>query len=175
MDSIATHGVLGANVYSVYDGGYFDITRFLIQGANERCYTNVFIVDPTPGRDPNLRVDDLLRQLRLAHLRGVDVRLIIGGSRKNASIAEATLMAYGRARQLRIPAKLLALRRKRSSHSKIFIADDSLLIGSHNWSGGAFGEGQTQDSVVVESDGLAAYLAAQFCALWASITETANA
>jgi phosphatidylserine/phosphatidylglycerophosphate/cardiolipin synthase-like enzyme len=50
---------------------------------------------------------------------------------------------------------------------KLVVADDHVLTGSHNWSGGAF-EGQVQDSVMVTSPDLAAYLSAVFETQWSA-------
>lgn len=159
-------GFVGAGVTLVADGKYHEVVRRLARGSRRRFLANVFIVDPTPGRDPELNVDSLLSDLGFAARRGVDVRLLIGGSRSNMEIAEATVMAYWRARQHGIPTRLIAFKRDQSSHVKIVISDSSILTGSHNWSGGAFSNAQTQDSVLIDSADAAVFFASHFAREW---------
>jgi phosphatidylserine/phosphatidylglycerophosphate/cardiolipin synthase-like enzyme len=96
----------------------------------------------------------------------VDVRLLIGGSRTNFEIAEISDLARARALQLGIPCRWLTSRDVRGSHAKVVVADHETLVGSHNWSPGAFGDDQTQDSLWVASADLAAYLASEFRTQW---------
>src|SRR5437016_6490129 len=131
-------GIAEANVTLIADGEYYDTVQHLVRRCKGRFFANVFIVDPTPGRDPMLKVDTLLADMRLALQRGVDARLIIGGSRSNVQIAEATIMANWRARQLGVPTRLIAFKPRLSSHAKVVVSDTLTLAGSHNGSGGAF-------------------------------------
>jgi phosphatidylserine/phosphatidylglycerophosphate/cardiolipin synthase-like enzyme len=45
------------------------------------------------------------------------------------------------------------------------VIDNTVLIGSHNWSGGAFSD-QNQESVAIRSAGLAEHVAAIFENQW---------
>ena len=160
------YGFSDALVSVVADGEYHDVVQRLARRSRWRFVANVFIVDPTPGRDPLLKVDGILWDMSLAFLRGVDVRLMIGGSRSNRQIAEATIMAHWRARQLGIPTRLLAFHPKLSSHSKVVVSDTVTLAGSHNWSGGAFSGSQVQDSILITSADAAAFFASRFDRQW---------
>lgn len=144
----------------------------LIRAAFYRCWCSVFIVDPSPGRDHELLVYGILAELARCRWRGADVRLLIGGSRTNFEIAEISDAARTLAGQLRVPCRWLSSQNVRSSHVKLVLADDFVLTGSHNWSGGALGD-QTQDSIIVESPALVAYLGGVFEAQWAR-AETAK-
>jgi phosphatidylserine/phosphatidylglycerophosphate/cardiolipin synthase-like enzyme len=104
--------------------------------------------------------------MRIALQRGVDVRLLIGGSRSNVQIAEATIMANWRARQIGIPTRLISFKPKLSSHVKIVISDALTLAGSHNWSGGAFSGMQVQDSLLIDSADAAGFFASRFDRQW---------
>lgn len=160
-------GVLGGRATLVPDQTYEPALRALVEGTVRRCLCSVFIVDVSPLRDRTLRVDALLGALAAARWRGVDVRLLIGGSRGNLDIAETADAARARARELDLPCRWATSKPGRGTHVKLVVADDRVLTGSHNWSGGAFQE-QVQDSVLVASPDLAAYLTAVFEAQWSA-------
>lgn len=159
-------GATGPAIGLVSDESYFDALHGLIASSIHHCLANIFIVDLAPARDRALAVDDVLQALRAAAWRGVDVRLLLGGSRDNFEIAQMTDAARTRALELGIPCRWITSVNVRGSHSKVVVVDDTVLLGSHNWSPGAFG-GQTQDSVLIASPDLAAYLRASFDRRWA--------
>ncbi len=163
---IAT-GVATAKVALVADAAYLDALLGLAARASQRLLCSIFIVDITPTLDRAHPVDTMLESLAAAAWRGADTRLLIGGSRDNISLAEAADAARSRARARSIPCRWLTSRAARGSHAKLVVADDSVLIGSHNWSPGALsGNHQTQDSVLVASRDLAALSATRFEAQW---------
>jgi phosphatidylserine/phosphatidylglycerophosphate/cardiolipin synthase-like enzyme len=111
-------------------------------------------------------IGDLVESLEAAAWRGLDVRVLLGGSRVNMSIAET---AAGSAKVLadrRIQTRWLSAHGVRGSHAKYVVVDDTSLLGSHNWSRGAL-TNQTQDSILVRSPDLAAYLTGYFNGQWA--------
>jgi len=150
----------------VPDDTYRTVAAALVTGAAGHCLASLFIVDPDPLEDSELVVDALLLDMAGAVWRGVDSRLLIGGSRDNARIRDACLLARARAQELGLPARLIAATDQRSDHAKIVVADDAVLLGSHNWSPGALAN-QTQDSVLIRDAGLAGRFATRFEALWA--------
>jgi phosphatidylserine/phosphatidylglycerophosphate/cardiolipin synthase-like enzyme len=123
----------------------------------------MFIVDVTP-RARRFLVDDLLRQLRTALSRGVDVRVVVSGSNDTLAILESSAIATRRLHQFRVPVRWAA-KSVRSNHSKVLLCDDHVLIGSHNWSADAF-SGSTQDSVLVSSTELCGAMAQFFARAW---------
>lgn len=145
----------------VHDQEYPDVLSGMIARAKYRVWASLFIVDINPQGDPGLRVLNIFHELSAARWRGVDVRLVISGSRDNLAIAEATASAVLLAEQFKIPTTWLAAVPRRGSHSKFVIADDEVLLGSQNWSPSAF-LASTQDSVWSESAALAAYLGGIF-------------
>ena len=154
-----------AEIRLVPDASYLSELLRLFRDARERVWCSLFLVDLDPHVDAEVRVANLLRELALAHWRGIDVRLLIGGSRSNLDIAMAAATSFAVASRLRIPARGLGVLGKRGSHVKLVVADDWVLTGSHNWSFGAF-TGQVQDSVAVRSADLAAYGANYILAQW---------
>lgn len=155
-------------VTRISDGDYFDTVLRLIRGSVGQCFCDVFIVDHDLLRDLNVRVDRVLLELASASWRGADTRLIIGGSRDVADIRGASLLAWLRACDLGVEARLAAAAKGRSSHTKLVITDNSVLTGSHNWSRGMFGD-QTQDSVLLESPALAAAMRTYFLNKWMAV------
>jgi phosphatidylserine/phosphatidylglycerophosphate/cardiolipin synthase-like enzyme len=150
----------------VSDGNYYPAVLGLLRASTHRCCCSLFIVDHFLEGDPAARVDTVLTELASAHWRGIEVRLLIGGSRTNARIEKASLMADARARQLGIETRLASARKGLSSHVKLVIADDWVLTGSHNWSRAMFGA-ETQDSVLLRQPAVAASLGAYFDHQWA--------
>lgn len=155
----------------INDGAYFAETLGIIHRSQKRCLCSIFIVDHDLDNDEQQLVDQLLLALSAASWRGVDTRLIVGGSRSNQYIQETSLMAWERAKDLDIDVRLVAASKENNSHVKLVVADHSVVNGSHNWSGSLSGE-QIQDSVVIESPALANYLSHYFEAQWANTLET---
>lgn len=164
-----SHPLLGlgsVQVALVHDASYGSVARSLVASSVHHCLCALFIVDPDPTNDDDLRVDGLLREMASAAWRGVDARLLIGGSRENPNIRDATLTARARAQRLGVPTRLLAANGDaRSNHGKWLVADEQVLLGSHNWSPGALTD-QRQDSVVVRDEGFASVLVDRFEQQW---------
>nr|HET7860361.1 phospholipase D-like domain-containing protein [Caldimonas sp.] len=149
----------------VHDGQYHPTVVRLLRNSESRCHCSVFIVDHDLRRDVEFRVDSVLVELASAAWRGVDVKLLIGGSRRNREIRDSALLARARARDLGIDVRLAAASKKNESHAKLVVTDRHVLLGSHNWSRGMFGT-ETQDSVLLESSSLAAALDTYFAGSW---------
>ncbi len=164
-------GTAQARVGHLSDAAYFAAAKQAINTATQRCLVSIFIVDPNPERDENLLVDDLLLALEGAQWRGVDTRLLVGGSHDNLAIAEACFATLSIAQLHNIPARWLTRVAGRGSHVKMLVADNLVITGSHNWSGGAF-SGQIQDSVIVESAPLAIRCASLFGWQWQRADES---
>ncbi|MFB9534566.1 phospholipase D-like domain-containing protein [Nonomuraea roseola] len=148
------------------DGDYSEVAAELIRSAYRRCLCSLFIVDISPVNDHDLRVSTLLDHLARGTWYGADVRLLIGGSHSNIAIAEASYAALGVAKTLGIATRWLSAQPRRGSHIKLVVVDDRLLLGSHNWSGGALGGQQRQDSLLIMSADLAEYYSALFDEQW---------
>lgn len=159
-------GVEGAHVIPVPDGDYREVASRLITSAYRRCLCSLFIVDPSPVNDPDLLVNALIELLARATWRGSDVRLLIGGSRSNIAIAEASYASLAVAKEHGISARWITRGPIRGSHTKLVVGDDRLLVGSHNWSGGALGGLQRQDSLLITSADLAEYCSSLFEEQW---------
>lgn len=166
-------GIASTKVGLLADNEYARVTRLLCRKARRRVYANVFIVELVAAEAGANGVLKLLSELRDANARGVDVRLLIGGSKSNTDIQDMTEGSWMHCRRLGIPARLKALESERSDHKKLVVIDDHVLVGSHNWSPGAFGD-QIQDSVIVEDERLACFFAHQFAEDWRASEKVGN-
>ena len=165
MSARAPIGVTGAGVSLVSDASYYGTVRYLIEQATACCLVSVFIVDLNAHHDPDLKILQVLRALQDAAWRGVEVKLLIGGSAENLAIGEACRIALDAAAGLGLDCRLLTSDPRRGSHSKLVTVDDRVLSGSHNWSLSAF-SGQIQDSLLITSPALASYMRAIFFQQW---------
>lgn len=165
MSKIEYLAVADSRVALVSDRRYPKVLSGMIERARERVWASLFMADLDVIADRKHAVLGLLNELAATQWRGADIRLIVSGSRDNLAIAEATAAAVAVSRQLGIPTKWLGARMRRGSHAKFVIADNEILLGSHNWSPSAF-LGSTQDSAWFESPSLAAYLCSLFAAQW---------
>lgn len=157
--------VAETRVALVSDRRYPKVLSSMIERASERVWASLFMVDLDVAADRKHAVLGIVNELAATQWRGADVRLIVSGSRDNFAIAEAAATAVAVSRQMGIPTKWLGARARRGSHAKFVIADNEVLLGSHNWSPSAF-LGSTQDSAWFESPSLAAYLCSLFAAQW---------
>ena len=171
-------GISNSKAGLICDSRYHQVVKMMCLKARWRIYASMFIVELLPGEGASDATDlrpsvviELLEDLRNACLRGVDVRLVIGGAEHAICIQDETEAAWAHCQKLRIPCRLAALHPKKSSHKKLVVADDMILIGSHNWSHGAF-SGQIQDSVLIEDARLSAYFANEIARQWRALKGT---
>lgn len=157
--------VVAPQVALVSDRRYPKVLSGMIDRAQERVWASLFMVDLAVAADRGHVVLGILNDLAATRWRGVDVRLIVSGSRDNLAIAEATATSVAISRKMGIPTKWLCSRARRGSHAKFVIADNEVLLGSHNWAPEAFNTAR-QDSAWFESPSLAAYLCSLFAAQW---------
>jgi phosphatidylserine/phosphatidylglycerophosphate/cardiolipin synthase-like enzyme len=165
MKRIDRLAVMAPEVALVTDRRYSKVLAGMIGRARARIWASLFMVDLDVAFDPGHVVLGVLNELAAARWRGIDVRLIVSGSRDNYTIAEAAATAVAVSRQMAIPTRWLGARERRGSHAKFVISDDEILLGSHNWSATAF-LGSTQDSAWLQSPPLAAYLGGLFAEQW---------
>ena len=158
-------GVGSTNVALVPDSTYYGTLRCLIERSATNLFASVFIVDTNAHDDPDAKVLQVIRALECAVWRGVEVRLLIGGSSTHLAIAESCYIARQVALSHGVDCRLLAGEQRNGSHAKFVIADDCILSGSHNWSSRAFSN-EVQDSVLIDSVPMAAYLKSVFNSQW---------
>lgn len=102
--------------------------------ASQRLLAAVFIIDPRPEEDPDGTVRLVLDALARARWRGVDTRVLIGGSHRTPAIELAGRVARRYLRSVGVPCRQFVGKRGETSlHSKYLVADDTVVVGSHNW------------------------------------------
>ena len=79
MIAIPSFPVTNASILD--DKDYFINLRKEIKNANHRIWASIFIIDARINQDTNLLVRKILSDLEIAHLNGLDVRIIIGSSK----------------------------------------------------------------------------------------------
>jgi phosphatidylserine/phosphatidylglycerophosphate/cardiolipin synthase-like enzyme len=161
-------GAQGVKVSLVPDDEYRRIAKLLCSRARHRIYASIFIIDIGPkGLEPSI-VIELLKEISDANRRGVKVKVAIGGSSDNIRIQQTGEAAYFYCKQLHIPCKVIARKPNRSSHKKVIVIDDYVLLGSHNWSTGAF-SGEIQDSILIADARIARFLVKQLEHEWSAL------
>lgn len=164
--SIPFAGVKNCHVALISDDKYYSTIQKIIAESKETCFASLFIVELKSGSlDDDLKVYQVLKLLKEAQWRGVDVKLLIGGSRNNLIIAESSEVARTVALNMGLECKWLTSVDVRGSHSKFVVADNFVLSGSHNWSAPAF-TNQIQDSMLIDSDSIASYCQQIFLNQW---------
>jgi phosphatidylserine/phosphatidylglycerophosphate/cardiolipin synthase-like enzyme len=158
-------GSLGGEAVFLSDSDYVPFALRAFGASRIRILASVFIIDPRVGDSPVPNVYNLLIACRDAMGLGADVRILIGGSRRNHQIGASAQLAWDLCRALGLDSRWLTAMETRGSHMKLVVADDTVIVGSHNWSAGAFG-GQSQESIAIRSPSLAAVCAGTFENQW---------
>jgi phosphatidylserine/phosphatidylglycerophosphate/cardiolipin synthase-like enzyme len=146
-----------------------DLLPYLIGlcgSAHRRLLVAVFIIDPRPEEDASGTVRLVLDALVRARWRGVDVRVLVGGSSRTPAIELAGRVARGYLQSRGVPCRQFVGRRGETSlHSKYVVADDAVVVGSHNWTRRAL-VSDDELSLAVTSPPLAAALRVVFERDW---------
>ncbi|MFZ5637773.1 MAG: phospholipase D-like domain-containing protein [Pseudomonadota bacterium] len=142
-----------------------------LRGARKRVLATQFIADLRPGADPHRDVRAVATALSHAAWRGVDVRIVLSRFVSDRAALEPNRVFARWLAPRGVGLRLYAPRTgssRRDMHSKIVIVDDEwAVLGSHNWTVGAFGANHEM-SVAVRSADVAARLRSTFEGLWAT-------
>lgn len=152
-----------AGPWLVADRGYLAFVERLFATARHRCLVSLFMVS-APWRDQERILEGLLLELARASRRGVDARLLVGAGPSNAQMIEVAAAVWSRGAALGVPSRWVSSIPKVAGHSRVVIADDNVLVGSHNWSEPS-APGQP-DNVFVVSRSLARRLDRRFGEQW---------
>ncbi len=146
-----------------------DLLPYLVSsvgGAHRRVLAAVFIIDPRPEEDPDGTVTLLLNALARAAWRGLDTRVLVGGSARTPAIELAGRVTRRYLESAGVPCRQFVGRRGETSlHAKYLIADDTAVVGSHNWTRRALIT-DNELSLAVTSPALASSLALEFERDW---------
>lgn len=159
----------GERALLLHDRDYFDYLGVAIRRARKQIVAVQFVVDARPSADVDREVRSICHRLGEAAWRGTQVRVLLnrfftGSPRLDVNgVAGRFLRRLGvDVRSYRAPAGS----RRDEIHSKYVVIDDRVVVvGSHNWTPGAFGSNH-EISVAVESKDLALSLVQTFDFAW---------
>lgn len=161
-------GVTSARTTLVCDHDYFPTLSAMVRQAYRRVSASIFIVDMNPDGEDFARIHALFVELKNAMWEGCDVRLIISGSKTNMQIAQAAMTSHQMALSMGLRSVTPMASDAELSHAKYVVADDYVLLGSHNWSPDDE-DHQSQDSVLIRSAAYASYCRHTFDQQWKRI------
>jgi len=134
------------------DRAYEPVAHDLLAGANHRVRLVMFLVQDT------WPVTELVADLEAAAGSGIDVRVLLDEEGSGVQSVVDALNAAGVQASLDSP--------RTTTHNKLLVVDDEVLVGSHNWTGSAL-QYNHEDSVLVHSAAVADAYATYADALWA--------
>ncbi len=141
----------GSEVSRVFDRDYEPAALSIIDGAEDHVYVIEYVI-----YDDGV-VAGLLDAMVAAHDRGVDVRILADEEAAETAQAIDALAAAGVDAKLDSPSTTV--------HNKLILADDQVLVGSHNFSDNAMTENH-EASLLVRDPDVATWYEGYFQAMW---------
>lgn len=164
IERLAIEGNLHCAI--IDDSRYPNVLLELLKVARQRIRIVMFFMRfEDEGAYPT---DALLEELRLAHSRGVDIRVILDqdaeGDLVNSRVINEEAFQY--LEQNGIAVKYDSI--ERYTHTKLVVVDEEhTVVGSHNWTAGSF-FAYDDTSAYVCSRELAQHYLAQFEQMWSA-------
>jgi len=148
------------------DRQYFDFTLASIENARRRAWVSLFIFDVRPSRDIQGKVLELAVALSERRRLGVDVRVLATGSVGTPDIAVANIASGLFLANAGVPNRRImsAGGKRRGTHAKFAIFDNTAIVGSQNWTHDGFSQ-NTEDAVVTNGKATE-QLGEEFLRLW---------
>ncbi len=156
-----------AGPWLIPDRDYLGFVERLFASATRRCLASVFVVGSAPWRDRAALLEGLMMALGEARWRGVDARILVGGSPDNPMTAEMAATAERRAGVLRVPCRWLTRTPQLANHARVVVADDHVVVATHGWLERA-PTAAASESVCVTSMSLARQLTNRFADQWST-------
>lgn len=153
----------------VVDADYYDVLFGAIRAARQRIWASQFSFNMQAIPDGKLQVRAVARALADAAKRGVDVRILVGGNARRLLAQPAgNDLTLTFLHILGVDARSYVSKTRAGSHAKYALFDaDLALVGSHNWSPRAFGDG-VDSTLAVKSGTVAAKIGGVFDKAWKS-------
>ncbi len=159
-------------IYILQNTDYYNCVFNAILKARQSIYISIFSFNIAENLDTKLLVRTIAKLLAKKHNEGIDVKVLFGNSYKLDSskpfqkldmsneLTFTVLKSYG------VNVAFFNHYKQASSHSKYVVIDEeSVFLGSHNFSPRAFGVG-TDDSICVIDQNVAFQLAKIFRTDW---------
>lgn len=172
MKSASANNSESAEVTLQLDGAYYHTLLDAIKGAKRRIWVHQFSFNMHAVADGALLVRSVARALIVANARGVDVRLICGGDSRYLTaqpsgndVALVFLSLAG------LDVREFKGKGLSGSHAKYVLVDDAFcLVGSHNWSPRALGQGH-DCTLATKSPSVNAQMSKLFSVAWRTATK----
>lgn len=137
-----------SNIAKIEAREYYDFVFSLLEGARSKIWLSIFIMDIRPSLDVEGKVLNLVSKLINKRNAGLDVKILLNGYFRTPGIDVTNIASGLYLREFNVPNRRIFSNNERlGSHSKFLICDDLLVLGSPNWTQGAFSE-YIEDSVV---------------------------
>jgi len=153
----------------LYNQDYYHYLLAQIRRARQSILAAQFIMAIYPTADRQREVLTLSHALVEAAWRGVEVRILLSPFRSGDVEVDINRIAAQYLSARNVPVRTfspLGDSRRRGLHSKYVLIDQRLtLLGSHNWTPGAFNS-NFETSIAVESVDLGLRLAQSFNRMW---------
>lgn len=156
-----------ARITLLKDSAYFDALLGSIRSAQKSIWAHVFSFNLRPADDGGLIVRSVARALGDAVSRGIQVRILLGGTaQKPLTLPAGNILAQRFLAGLGVECRVFRGADRDASHAKYFLIDgDTLVCGSHNWSPRALSTG-VDTAVALRSRKVATAAGALFQAAW---------
>lgn len=157
----------------IVDADYYDMLFGAIRAAKQRIWASQFSFNMQAIPDGKLQVRSIARTLADAAKRGIDVRILVGGNARRLLLQPAgNDLTLAFLHILGVDGRSYARKARAGSHAKYALFDDDLaLVGSHNWSPRAFGDG-IDSTLAVKSETVANKIAGVFDKAWKSAVQS---
>ena len=150
--------VASGSVKTVVNRQYFPEVLGLIEAATQRIRVVMYGINYSP-KYAGGKVNRLVEALAAARARGVDVAVVMDLSDYNATLNRVN----GPAKEFLAAAGVAVFDDplKTTTHAKVIVADDAVVIGSVNWGKDAL-ERRNETGVAIRDPAVADYFAAYF-------------
>jgi len=143
-------------IIPVVDRDYFPTAKKLIQGAEKSICISMFVMKR--GKKVNSFVNLLIEELKNAAKRGIKIRIFL----ENKKVNQSTVDFLRGIRNIEIKFDSL----QKTTHNKIIIIDqNTILIGSTNWTEKSIGHAN-EANVVIKDKEVTEYFQEYFDRLW---------
>ncbi|MGW1712050.1 phospholipase D family protein [Streptomyces sp. NPDC002156] len=135
--------------------------------ARIRLWISMFLIGLSAPDDLRLSVRFVLDAVVRAGRRGVDVRVLVDDFRSGPARVRSNAAAAGYLARRGVPVRVWAEPRPSGEHTKLIVADRTVVCGSANWTPGGL-DRNYELAVRVRSGPLADDLARSFDSTWAA-------
>ena len=145
-------------IIPVVDRDYSSTAKKLIQEAEKSICISMFVMKR--GKKPNNFVNLLIEELKTAAKRGIQIRILLENKEENRSTVDFLRGDYIRNIEIKFDSP------QKTTHNKIVIIDeDTILIGSTNWTEKSIGHAN-EANVVIKDKEVTEYFQEYFDRLW---------